>query len=186
MSVTTDDFTTSFLHFPLLSTALWDLANSSYIGGNNFVINTVVRDMVKPCSGVKGDNSPRSGCLQGLSCLERDHQAKILQAERSSSSIVEEQLTCNASEAIPLKYEPIRQMELAANCNKVLVQRSAMMNDAAMDTWHKLTKALLLRKGCMANYVLATEFLSNKQYGCSLKHIRYAIHCFGKFITSAV
>ena len=25
---TTDDFTTSFLHFPLFSTALWDLANS--------------------------------------------------------------------------------------------------------------------------------------------------------------
>ena len=25
---TTDDFATSFLHFPLFSTALWDLANS--------------------------------------------------------------------------------------------------------------------------------------------------------------
>ena len=25
---TTDDFTTNFLHFPLLTTALWDLANS--------------------------------------------------------------------------------------------------------------------------------------------------------------
>ena len=107
----------------------------------------------------------------------------MLKAERSSSSsIVEEQLTCNASEAIPLKYEPIRQMELATSSNKVLVQRSTVVNDTTMDSWHKLTKALLLRKGCIANYVLATEFLSNKQYGCSLKHIRYAIHCFGKFI----
>ncbi|KAK7498450.1 hypothetical protein BaRGS_00010404, partial [Batillaria attramentaria] len=112
---------------------------------------------------------------KGLTCLERDLQAKLMQGRRSTSSIVEEQQTCNANEAIPLKYEPIHQAgNPAAESSSLQLSTHA----ASHGTWHQLSKALLLRKACMANYVLAKEFLSNKQYGYSLKHVRYAIHCF--------
>lgn len=111
---------------------------------------------------------------KGLTCLERDLQARLLQGRRSTSSIVEEQQTCNAKEAIPLKYEPLR------NTTDSSAESSLQLSTQATShgTWHQLSKALLLRKACMANYVLAKEFLSNKQYGYSLKHVRYAIHCF--------
>ena len=40
---TTDDFTTSFLYFPLLTTALWDLANSTIHRGLMWTTGTYVR-----------------------------------------------------------------------------------------------------------------------------------------------
>lgn len=115
---------------------------------------------------------------QGLVCLERDLQ--ILNKKRPSSSFVEEQQTCDSSKAIPLKYEPIHK---GGNFrDESLWQLSTQTSFRG--SWHQLSKALLLRKACMANYVLAAEFLANQQYGCSLKHVRYAIHCFGMNITA--
>ncbi|KAL8603667.1 hypothetical protein ACOMHN_017164 [Nucella lapillus] len=118
---------------------------------------------------------------QGLSCLDCDLQSKAQQAQRSSSSLVEDQQTCKASEAIPLRYEPLhpspspRTKPLAPGAS-MLVQRRGVGD--VVDSWHRLSKALLLRKASMANYILAGEFLSNKQPGTALKHLRYALHCF--------
>ena len=43
---TTEDFTTSFLHFSLFSTALWDLANSSHV---HFLIVSSRLFLCLPC-----------------------------------------------------------------------------------------------------------------------------------------
>ncbi|XP_076460527.1 erythroid differentiation-related factor 1-like isoform X2 [Babylonia areolata] len=120
-------------------------------------------------------------CIRkGLSCLGRDLQMKTLQSQRSNSNIVEEQRTCKSSEAIPLRYEPLRPAATAPEApqSTMLIQRSSVWPGGMGDSWHKLSKALLLRKAAMANYVLASEFLANKQPGMALKHIRYALHCF--------
>jgi hypothetical protein len=114
--------------------------------------------------------------------LEHDLQAKQQKAQHSSS-IVEEQRRCNAREAIPLKYTSLQELQQAAQAGSVVLRSTTQMsNSNAEGSWHNLSKALLLRKASMANYVLASEFLANRQYGCSLRHLRYAIHCFGKLL----
>uniref|UniRef100_A0A2C9M859 Erythroid differentiation-related factor 1 n=1 Tax=Biomphalaria glabrata TaxID=6526 RepID=A0A2C9M859_BIOGL len=45
-------------------------------------------------------------------------------------------------------------------------------------TWHDQAKFQLLRKAAITYFVLAKEFFEIKKYGHTLRHLRYAIHCY--------
>ncbi|XP_071089090.1 erythroid differentiation-related factor 1-like isoform X2 [Haliotis cracherodii] len=110
---------------------------------------------------------------KGLDCLGKDLSNLKTKEPHKSSSIVEEQATCNQSEAIPLHYEPLSKREEKRNSLQVTI---AMPTDTKA-SWHQLSKSLLLRKGAMAYYALAKEHMSVKKYGHALKHVRFALHC---------
>ena len=57
---TTDDFT-SFLHFPLFSTALWDLANSKPVHFPDVVFPTLPPVCLGTVKGVEGENKADRG-----------------------------------------------------------------------------------------------------------------------------
>ena len=46
-------------------------------------------------------------------------------------------------------------------------------------SWHFRAKFRLLRKASITYFVLAKEFFEIKKYGHTLRHLRYAMHCFG-------
>ncbi|XP_046542341.1 erythroid differentiation-related factor 1-like [Haliotis rubra] len=110
---------------------------------------------------------------KGLDCLGRDLSNLKTKEPHKSCSIVEEQATCNQSEAIPLHYEPLSKGEDKQDSLQVTI---AMPTDTKA-SWHQLSKSLLLRKGSMAYYALAKEHMSVQKYGHALKHVRFALHC---------
>jgi len=46
------------------------------------------------------------------------------------------------------------------------------------DTWHTSNKFNLLRKGAITYFVLAKSFFEIKKHGQTLRHLRYAFHCY--------
>ncbi|CAL1540361.1 unnamed protein product, partial [Lymnaea stagnalis] len=48
-----------------------------------------------------------------------------------------------------------------------------------LETWHVQAKFDLLRKAAITYFVLAKEFFEIKKYGHTLRHLRYAVHCYG-------
>ncbi|XP_059139586.1 erythroid differentiation-related factor 1-like [Physella acuta] len=49
---------------------------------------------------------------------------------------------------------------------------------AVYDTWHVDAKFQLLRKAAITYFILAKEFFEIKKYGHTLRHLRYAVHCY--------
>lgn len=47
-------------------------------------------------------------------------------------------------------------------------------------SWHFEAKFQLLRKAAITYFVLAKEFYEIKKYGHTLRHLRYAVHCYGE------
>ena len=70
---TTDDFATSFLHFPLFSTALWDLPNSSpvhslMLSSHLFLcLPCLLHPFIVPCKMLLARPDERETCLYKFS-----------------------------------------------------------------------------------------------------------------------
>ena len=56
---------------------------------------------------------------------------------------------------------------------------SATDHSTQQESWHTRVKLQLLRKAAVTYFVLAKEFFEIKKFGHTLRHLRYAIHCFG-------
>ena len=123
--------------------------------------------------------------VQALVCLDRDSKSRSVKPQDGFCDVLEDQPCCDPDVAIPLHYEclgePADYAQPAAVVEKVLAKRGADLG-VGLGTgasWHDSSRALLLRKACIANQLLAVEFLSSKQCGRSLRRIRYAVVCFG-------
>ncbi|XP_050399399.1 erythroid differentiation-related factor 1 [Patella vulgata] len=107
---------------------------------------------------------------KGLECLCRDHNT--YKHQQKNVSIVEEQASCDNSEAIPLGYKP-----LASISTEVNLQLSTLLIPKKQK-WQDVSKCLLLRKAAMTFYCAGKEYLSIQKYGHALRQIRFAIVCF--------
>ncbi|GFS03137.1 erythroid differentiation-related factor 1-like [Elysia marginata] len=56
--------------------------------------------------------------------------------------------------------------------------KTSTANKGQETSWHGQTKFWLLRKASITYFVLAKEFFEIKKYGHTLRHVRYAMHCF--------
>ncbi len=77
-----------------------------------------------------------------------------------------------------MHYKPLERMTLHN-----YLQVSKATTDA-LESWHQLSKSLLLRKASMSYYALAKEHMSVQKYGYALKHIRFALHCLGECLAT--
>ena len=112
--------------------------------------------------------------IQGFDCLYKD---KTDPCSRKNSSIVEEQVPCNQSQAIPLHYQPLKTPNRGDYSLELLSHKAGV---TLTKPWQCLSSSLLMRKASMTYFALAKAHLSAQKYGNALKYIRFAVHCFGK------
>lgn len=54
--------------------------------------------------------------------------------------------------------------------------------ESTSKSWHVVAKFQLLKKAAITYFVMAKELFEIKRYGHALRHLRYAVHCFGKLM----
>ncbi|XP_041369063.1 erythroid differentiation-related factor 1-like [Gigantopelta aegis] len=109
---------------------------------------------------------------KGLDCILKE---KAESNTRKSSSIVEEQVPCNQSQAIPLHYQPLKTTHKGGYSLELMSHKAGLTLNKP---WQCLSSSLLMRKSSMTFFALAKAHLSAQKYGNALKYIRFAVHCF--------
>ena len=97
---------------------------------------------------------------------------------------MEEQRRCNSDQAIPLHYEPLKKSAPPYNeADPPLHDKDhiQLVGAESSDTWHRLSKVLLLRKATISFCTIARKRLAEKNVGSCLKNVELALTCFGKY-----
>ena len=94
---------------------------------------------------------------------------------QQSKSVIEEQAQCNRDEAIPLHYEPIYQTE---HCN--ILEMASVIPGESSESWHNLSKGLMLRKAAIAFVGLCKINMNRNQYMSAFRCVRSALYCYSE------
>ena len=102
---------------------------------------------------------------------------------------------CNPDEAIPLHYEPIRKKKSdtskppssqdtgpESHYDPVSANQSTLWKSGALprNSWHILSKTLLLRKAAIAYRGLAEAQLRLQNFTACLQYVKNGLKCFGR------
>ena len=120
-------------------------------------------------------------------CLDKSARKK---SKPASKHTVEEQVSADPNQAIPLHYSPLRQPTNTAasqqpasstnNSGRESPKQVSVITRTTLPegTWHVLSKTLLMRKAAVCYLALAEVKVNKHEYGTTLKYLRLALTCF--------
>ena len=99
-------------------------------------------------------------------------------ASRDTSSASSQVGTANGIKVTPT--EKAKSSASSSSLPEEWIRSSTVKEESSQEkSWHFRAKFRLLRKASITYFVLAKEFFEIKKYGHTLRHLRYAMHCFG-------
>ncbi|ELT97340.1 hypothetical protein CAPTEDRAFT_225050 [Capitella teleta] len=109
---------------------------------------------------------------KGLTCLD-DNIQDVIDAKEAGES---KQTFCNPSVAIPLHYSSLNQAEMKQS--EKSDQSSMWKNRGLTQTWHLLSKTLLLKKAAMAYQGLANARMKKNEINYVAQYILRGLTCY--------